>query len=78
MPLWKNKEAALKHCFFILEVVSSGIEPEYQVPETCVLSVVLRDQFNLHVSAIATKLHGKSFSTLINYLPENIFLFKEI
>jgi hypothetical protein len=32
----------------------------------------------LHVSAIATKLHGKSFSTLINYLPENIFLFKEI
>jgi hypothetical protein len=24
-------------------VVSTGIEPVYQVPETCVLSIVLRD-----------------------------------
>ena len=28
-------------------VVPSRIELEYQVPETCVLSIVLRDQFDL-------------------------------
>src|SRR5689334_6731857 len=29
-----------------VRVVSSRIELEYQVPETCVLSIVLRDQFS--------------------------------
>ena len=29
----------------IAEVVSPGIEPGHQVPETCILSFVLRDLF---------------------------------
>lgn len=35
------KKADAEVSFF---VVSTGIEPVYQVPETCVLSIVLRDQ----------------------------------
>ena len=32
----------------ITKVVPWGIEPQSQVPETCILSVVLQDQFNIH------------------------------
>ena len=35
-------------------MVSSRIELEYQVPETCVLSIVLRDQNGTHESAIGS------------------------
>ncbi len=36
-----------KKLLMIAIVVPSRIELEYQVPETCVLSIVLRDQFDL-------------------------------
>lgn len=39
-----KKFQACKLPGIFLAVISSGIEPEYQVPETCVLSIVLRDQ----------------------------------
>ena len=43
-PLKKNANASGVRIPDFYYVVPSGIEPEYQVPETCVLSIVLRDQ----------------------------------
>jgi hypothetical protein len=40
------------------DVVPPGIEPGYQVPETCILSVVLRDQLLQMYYIIETKEFG--------------------
>jgi hypothetical protein len=37
-------------------VASTGIEPVYQVPETCVLSIVLRGQSLVYLRAIPVRL----------------------
>src|SRR4030095_6906466 len=50
-----NKKLRSYNCISGFFVVPPGIEPGYQVPETCILSVVLRDQLLQMYYIIETK-----------------------